>query len=91
MKDFFKFNKFITPSILSLLFIVWVAFLAFGFLISVLTAFSNGFFFGLMTLIGGGISFALLLVFTRVAFEMMLVIFSINDKLQVLVEDTYRD
>lgn len=82
-----KKRKFITPSLVDLLFIL-AAFGALGsVLLGALFSFTQaGVGPAIGTLLLGGLSAAVWLLFVRVACELSLVVFQINENLQTLVD-----
>lgn len=76
LKDLLYFDRLIMPRILT--FIYWIV-LGVVILGGLSTLFTVGFFSGLVALVGG-------VIFTRIAFEMIIVFFSINRNLEKLVE-----
>lgn len=75
VKDLFFFDKFVVPSVLTLVY--WVALVL--VVLSGLVMMFASFFGGLITILVGFVS-------TRITFELICVIFSINRNLQKLVE-----
>jgi hypothetical protein len=81
MKDFLTFKKMITPIIIQVLF--WIAVVVvviFGFY----TMFATSFFQGLLMVVFGPIVY-------RILFEMMIVMFKMNDTLTDIKNNTKKE
>lgn len=76
LRDLFYFDYLVMPRILT--FIYWIV-IGVVTLSGLSTLFMVGFFSGLITIVAG-------LIFARITFEMIIVIFSINRNLEKLVE-----
>lgn len=76
LRDLFYFDYLVMPRILT--FIYWIV-IGVVTLSGLSTLFMVGLFSGLITIVAG-------LIFTRITFEMIIVIFSINRNLEKLVE-----
>ena len=91
-KAFFSFDQFITPTIITILF--WISVVING-LVALVVFISMiqqmgfwGFFVGL---IAGGLYFMITVIFTKVFYEIIVVLFKINENLQAICEQKKND
>lgn len=92
LKSFFSFDKFITPTIITILF--WVTVVINGLVaLSILATMIGqaGFFGFIMGVIVGAIYFVLTVAFSKVFYEIIMVIFKINDNLQAIRDQKQAD
>ena len=73
------FTKFVTPTVIRVLFILVIVFSALWWLFVVIAGFSSSFGAGLTALILGGLGFIIFVLLYRVFFELVMVIFRIKD------------
>jgi ABC-type multidrug transport system permease subunit len=73
------FTKFVTPTVIRVLFILVIVFSALWWLFAVIAGFSSSFGAGLTALILGGLGFLIFVLLYRVFFELVMVIFSIKN------------
>ncbi|NUF49767.1 hypothetical protein A9G24_01850 [Gilliamella sp. App6-5] len=90
MKDFFFFNKMLTPSFITIVY--WIALVLIG--ISALTmilgsfaAFAYSFTMGLVAFFTGIITLIVGFISTRIGFELICVLFNINHNIQKLANE----
>ncbi len=82
MKDFLTFKKMITPMIIQVLFWIGVVVVVIGGFISMFS--SGGFWKGLLMVLIGPIA-------VRLWTELLIVVFSINDSLRIIKNNTKKD
>ena len=73
------FTKYVTPTVVRVLFILVIVFSALWWLVLVFAGFANSFGSGLGALILGGLGFLIFVLLYRVFFELVMVIFAIKD------------
>jgi|COG998Drversion2_1049125.scaffolds.fasta_scaffold454296_1 multisubunit Na+/H+ antiporter MnhB subunit len=73
------FTKFVTPTVIRVLFILVIVFSALWWLFLVIAGFSSSAGGGLTALILGGLGFIIFVLLYRVFFELVMVIFRIKD------------
>ncbi|WP_194240620.1 MULTISPECIES: DUF4282 domain-containing protein [unclassified Gilliamella] len=90
IKDFFFFNKMLTPSFITIVY--WIALVLIG--ISALTmilgsfaAFAYSFTMGLVAFFTGIITLIVGFISTRIGFELICVLFNINHNIQKLANE----
>ena len=90
LKSFFKFEKMYFPKLAGILFIIACLATVFFLLLGVLGALAgmaaDGFFSGLVALLGVVVGAVVMIVMTRVWIEIALVAFKINDSLREIKE-----
>ena len=86
LKSFFKFEKMYFPALASVIFVIaclaTVVFLLLGVLGALVGMASDGFFSGLVAIVGIVLGAVIMIVMTRVWIEIALVAFKINDSLR---------
>ena len=75
----FSFTDFITPKIISTLYIIGVIFAIIGSLAFIVVGFTQGIGAGIVALLLSPIYFALMVIFIRVYMEIIIILFKINE------------
>ena len=73
-----SFKKYVTPTVIRVLFILVMVFAALGWLFAVIGGFSSSAGAGIGALILGGVFFLMWILLYRVFFELVMVIFAIK-------------
>ena len=74
-----SFKKYVTPTVIRVLFILVMVFAGLSWLVVVIAGFSSGAGAGLGALVLGGVGFFMFILMYRVFFELVMVIFSIKE------------
>lgn len=74
-----SFKKYVTPTVIRVLFILVMVFAALWWLFIVIAGFSSSVGAGLGALVIGGVGFFMFILMYRVFFELVMVIFSIKE------------
>ena len=79
----FSFSEFVTPQIVSILYIISLVLIGLGLLVSCIVTFTQSILGGIVFLfIGIPIGGALSIIFTRVYYEILIVIFKLYEELR---------
>jgi hypothetical protein len=81
----FTFTKYVTPSLIRILYILLIVFAALGYLFIVIAGFSSSFGAGIGALILGGIWVLLSILFYRVGLEIVMALFAIKQNTDKMV------
>ncbi|WP_202112693.1 DUF4282 domain-containing protein [Gilliamella sp. Pas-s95] len=90
IKDFFFFNKMLTPSFITIVYwitLVLIGFSALTMILGSFALFAYSFTAGLFTFFSGIITFVVGFVSTRIGFELICVLFNINHNIQKLANE----
>jgi len=74
----FTFTKYVTPSVIKILYVLLIVFAALAYLFIVIAGFSSSFGAGIGALILGGIWVLLSILFYRVGLEIVMALFAIK-------------
>ena len=80
----FSFNEFLTAKLVRFLYILSVILIAIAYLATIVTAFTQSFGQGLLTLIVGAIVALLTLAYVRVLLELIMVLFRIYENTRIM-------
>ncbi len=75
----FSFTRFITPTIVKILYILVLVFGGLAWIASLISAITQGFMAFLVTLIFGTLLFIMAVLMYRITFELVMVIFAIKE------------
>lgn len=85
----FSFTEFVTSKIISFIYILSVIGVALGYISSIISGFSQGFFVGIGALIIGAIIALLILAYIRVVLEFFMVLFRIYENTRIMANQSY--
>ena len=80
----FSFTKYVTPSVIRILYILVIVFAALIYLLAVISGFSANFGTGIGILIVGGIGFLISILFYRIGFEIVMALFAIKQNTDIM-------
>jgi ABC-type multidrug transport system permease subunit len=81
----FTFTKYVTPSVIKILYVLLIVFAALAYLFIVIAGFSSSFGAGIGALILGGIWVLLSILFYRVGLEIVMALFAIKQNTDKMV------
>ncbi len=82
----FSFSEFVTPKIISVLYIIGMVFAGIGALFMIVAGFTNGFGSGLVALLLSPVVFLLYVIMIRVYLELVVVLFKIYGGIRIMSE-----
>jgi uncharacterized membrane protein YjjB (DUF3815 family) len=80
----FTFTKYVTPSVIRILYILLIVFAALIYIFAVIAGFSQNFGTGIGALIIGGIGVLISILFYRVGFEIVMALFAIKQNTDIM-------
>jgi len=83
----FSFQEFITPSIIKIIFWIAIIFIGLGVLINIISAFSQGAGYGILSLIISPLVGLLFVIMTRIYLELVMVLFRIMGLLEGIAKE----
>jgi len=81
----FTFTKYVTPSVIRILYILLIVFAALSYIAVIIGGFASNFGSGIGAIILGGIFFLILLLMYRVTLEIIMALFAIKQNTDRLV------
>jgi hypothetical protein len=87
----FTFSKYISVTVVRVLYVLAIILALFGALAMIVTAFAASFWSGLFALVFAPLLFVFYVLISRVMFEIFVVIFRIADYLREIAENTKRE